>query len=277
MGFVPEQIVAQVLERSDIVQTISNYVPLKKAGRNFKTNCPFHNEKTPSFVVNPDKQIFHCFGCSEGGNVITFVMKQEHLSFPEAIRLLADKVGIMIPTGEADEQDQTRKKNFRQSLYHVNEAACQFYHNILLSDKDSNAQKAQEYLKARGVSLPIVQQFKLGFALDRWDALMSHLRKSGINLKLMEKAGLIIPRDKQDGYYDRFRNRITFPIFDIKSQCLGFGARAMDDGVAKYINSPETPIYSKGRNLYGLNFSREAIKKKGHALIVEGYLDFLIP
>ncbi len=275
MGFIPEEIISQILERVDIVQTIGGYVSLKKAGRNFKANCPFHNEKTPSFVVNPDKQIFHCFGCGVGGNVISFVMQQERLEFPEALRMLAQKVGVSIP--ETDTAP-TGTKNLKQELYAVNELAALFFHQNLITSKESAAKEARDYLKNRGINLEIVKKFKLGFALDEWDGLIRFLKSKNVSLSLMEKAGLIIPRENHEGYYDRFRGRIIFPIFDVRGGCVGFGARTIKkEEQAKYINSPETLLYTKGQHLYGLQLAKDAVLKEDFIIVVEGYMDFIIP
>ncbi|HLD69554.1 MAG TPA: DNA primase [Candidatus Omnitrophota bacterium] len=274
MSFIPEDIIAQVLDRSDIVEVISAYVPLKRAGRNFKANCPFHNEKTPSFVVNPDKRIFHCFGCGVGGNVMTFVMNQEHMEFPEAVRFLAQKAGIVIP---ASDDHQSRGSQIRQNIFELNDAAAEFFHQILISDRSASVQAAREYLKNRGVSLEMVKKFKMGFSLDQWDSLMSFLKKKEFSLNVMGKAGLIIAKEGKDGFYDRFRNRIMFPIFDVRNQCLGFGARALKDGVAKYINSPQTPVYTKGEHLYGFHLAKEAVGRRDGVVVVEGYMDFILP
>lgn len=273
MGLIPEEIVAQILDRCDIVETISSYVPLKRAGRNFKALCPFHPEKTPSFMVNPDKQIFHCFGCGVGGNVVSFVMKQERIEFPEALRYLAQKANIVIPiTTGADETAQ----NLRQAIFKVNALAGDFFHRALLSDKSTAAEKARDYLKKRAVNLIMVKSFKLGFALDSWDDLLKHLQGKNINLSLMEKAGVIIPRENKEGYYDRFRNRIIFPILDSRGECRAFGARALEkESTAKYINSPETILYTKGQHLYGFHLAKQAIGEKDEVVVVEGYMDCL--
>ncbi len=280
MGLIPEDIIHQVIDRCDIVETIAAYTPLKRAGRNFKANCPFHNEKTPSFVVNPDKQIFHCFGCGVGGNVIAFVMKQEHWEFPEAVRFLAQKVNVAIPeTGKAD----PAARNERQQILDVLQLASDYFHKHLLIEKDEEAKKAREYLKARGVLLQTAQQFKLGFALNDWDALLTYLKEKNISLALMEKAGLIIPRGNAQGFYDRFRGRIMFPVCDTTGQCRAFGGRCLeevikeDKNTAKYINSPETPVYTKGQHLYGLHVARQAIIQEDEAVIVEGYVDCIMP
>ncbi|MDP8212518.1 MAG: DNA primase [Candidatus Zapsychrus exili] len=277
MGLIPEDIVARVIDRSDIVEVISAYVPLKRAGRNFKTNCPFHNEKTPSFVVNPDKQIFHCFGCGVGGNSVSFVMQQERIDFPEAIRILAKKVGISVPENSYSKDQGS--SNVRQEIFEVNDLAADYFHKILLSDKSKEIEKVRAYLKDRDISLDAVKQFKLGFAADSWDGLLEHLKEKGITLGLIEKAGLIISRENREGYYDRFRNRIIFPIFDTRGHCRAFGARALesDEKGAKYINSPETIVYTKGHHLYGFHLAKQAIGQQDSVIITEGYLDCLMP
>ncbi|MBI5415792.1 MAG: DNA primase, partial [Candidatus Omnitrophica bacterium] len=224
---------------------------------------------------NPDKQIFHCFGCGVGGNVVSFIMKQERMEFPEAIRMLAQKVNVSIP---ADETPQGHAANVRQAILRVNTLAAEFFHKILLLDKSVPARQAREYLKKREISLDAVQRFYLGFALNSWDALLNYLRQEGMSLGLMEKAGLIIPRENGQGYYDRFRNRIIFPIFDTRAHCRAFGARAMEDNEgAKYINSPETIIYTKGHHMYGFHLARQAIAEEDFVIIVEGYVDCLMP
>lgn len=276
MGLIPEEIIAQVIDRCDIVETVSSYIPLKRAGRSFKAVCPFHHEKTPSFVVNPDKQIFHCFGCGVGGNVVNFVMKQERMEFPEAIRFLAQKVNVSIPGDETPQAHHAN--NIRQAILRVNALAGAFFHKTLLSDKSPEASSAREYLKARGIDLDAVRVFQLGFAPKQWDALLTYLKQEGISLGLMEKAGLIIPRESGQGYYDRFRNRIVFPIFDTRAHCRAFGARALEAAEgAKYLNSPETVIYTKGHHLYGFHLAKQAIAEEDCVVIVEGYVDCLIP
>ncbi|MCK5260333.1 MAG: DNA primase, partial [Candidatus Omnitrophica bacterium] len=262
MGLIPDEIIAQVIDHSDIVEVISAYVPLKKAGRNFKGPCPFHHEKTPSFIVNPAKQIFHCFGCHVGGNVIGFVMKQDRLEFPEAVRLLAKKVNIVVPETTRGNAQET---NIRQLIFKINALAAEYFHKNLLSDKGRPAKEARAYLKKRKVDLKTVEQFQLGFAPDQWDGLIGYLRSKKINLGLMEKAGLILPRDNGQGYYDRFRNRVIFPILDTQAHYRAFGARALEANgekarvTAKYINSPETPVYVKGHHLYGFHLAKQAI------------------
>ncbi|MBF0385977.1 MAG: DNA primase [Candidatus Omnitrophica bacterium] len=271
MSLIPEEIITQVIDRNDIAEVIGSYIPIKKAGRNFKALCPFHNEKTPSFVVNPDKQIFHCFGCGVGGNVVRFVMLQEHAEFPEAVRVLADRVNVKIPERKSADQYQ---ENIRQSIFKVNEIVAEHYHNILISDKSKAAQNARDYLKGRKISLDSVESFQLGFADDNWDSLLSAMRKKNISPVLLEKAGLVIQRENREGFYDRFRNRIIFPIIDTRGHYRAFGARAHIDGdSAKYINSPETAIYTKGHHLYGFYFAKEAISREDSVVVVEGYMD----
>lgn len=275
MPLIPEEIISQVIDRSDIVEIVSNYVTLKKAGRNFKGLSPFNHEKTPSFVVSPDKQIFHCFSSGVGGNVVSFIMQMERLDFPEAIRFLARKHGIDIP--ESNISSSSGQKNIREAVFQVNGIAADYYHNILLSDKSADAAQAREYLKQRGVTLETVKKFKLGFALDRWDGLMQFLRPKNITLGIMEQAGLIIARDNKEGYYDRFRNRIIFPIADTQSRIRAFGARTQENTGAKYINSPETDVYTKGEYLYGFDLAKGAITQEDFAVIVEGYMDCIMP
>jgi DNA primase len=265
---IPENLIDQVQNRTDIVEVISKYVPLKKTGRNFKGNCPFHHEKTPSFIVSPDKQIYHCFGCAAGGNVFSFLMKQENITFPEAVEMLAEKVGIVLPRQSGQSKEQASLAN---QLYKVNELATEYFQYHL-----ANNAQAKEYLAKRGIGPDTIKEFNIGYSPESWDSLLTFFNKKGVASDLLEKAGLVIPNDR-GGHYDRFRKRIIFPIVDLKDKTLGFGARVLDASLPKYMNSPETTIYSKGRNLYGLNISREHIKKAGHALIVEGYLDFIIP
>ncbi|MBU2258272.1 MAG: DNA primase, partial [Candidatus Omnitrophica bacterium] len=268
IGRIPENILEDILNKTDIVSLISGYIPLKRAGRNFRANCPFHHEKTPSFMVSSDKQIYHCFGCSAGGNAFNFLMQYERLDFPEAVELLAEKAGVALPR----RVDQ-KNSDFTSQLFKVNESAALFYEGNLHSSLGRNP---RQYLINRGIKQETAKLLKLGYASDGWDNLMSNLRGKGINLSLIEKCGLILSK-QEGGYYDRFRSRIIFPIFDIKSRILAFGARVMDNTLPKYINSPETPVYVKGKNLYGLHLSREAIAHADFAVVVEGYLDFIIP
>lgn len=268
-GLIPQNILDQIQDRLNIAEVIGGYIPLKKAGRNFKALCPFHHEKTASFVVNPDKGIYHCFGCGEGGNIFGFVMKFERLDFPETVKMLAQKAGVLIPanlTAEANSQTDY--------LYKINELASSYYREMLL--KSAEAAAARAYLTKRGLNPETVEKFKLGFAPDSWDGFLNYAKSKGIKESWLEKSGLILP-GKEKGYYDRFRGRLIFPIFNAKGQIIAFGGRVLDDGLPKYINSPETPVYIKGHNLYGLNFAAESIREKDYCLIVEGYLDLITP
>ena len=265
---IPDHIINQILDKADIAEIISSYMPLKRAGRNFRGNCPFHNEKTPSFMASPDKQIFHCFGCGAGGNVIGFVMKYERLEFPDAVELVAGKVGISIPKATSG-YEPNRTENAK--IHSANEAAVQFYHYTLL---ETGA--ASEYLKKRGIKEETIKKLKLGYAPSDWNAFLNFAKKKGIDVNILQRAGLALP-GKDGNYYDRFRHRVIFPIYNNKGQVVGFGARVLDEALPKYINSPETPVYNKGSNLYGLNWAVEKIKEKDFVIIVEGYLDFLTP
>ena len=276
MGLIPNDVINQVIERSDIVEIIGNYTALKKAGRNFKALCPFHNEKSPSFVVNPDKQIFHCFGCGVGGNAVGFLMRQEHMEFPEAVRFLANKAGVVIPEDESAAPSPSRQ--LREEILKINAVSAAFFHDILLTSREEDVKVARDYLKSRGVDLETVKKFQLGFAPNEWDALLKYLRSKGISEELIAKAGLIIAREGKSGFYDRFRHRIIFPIFDVQNRPVAFGARAMQDSDgAKYINSPETPVYTKGQHMFGLQLTKAAVGKLDRIIVVEGYMDMIMP
>ncbi|MBU4251865.1 MAG: DNA primase [Candidatus Omnitrophica bacterium] len=270
-GRIPENLLEDILGRVDIVEMISGYIQLKKAGANFKANCPFHHEKTASFMVSPGRQIYHCFGCGESGNAFKFLMRHERMEFPEAVEMLAKKCGVTLPDQDAPES--ARAASLSSQLYKVNELAVSFYENNLHT---GSATAAIDYLSRRGIKLATVKEFCLGLATSGWDNLINFLRSKNVTLALMEQAGLILPKD-QGGYYDRFRNRIIFPVFDLRSRLIGFGARVMDNSLPKYINSPETPVYTKGKNLFGFNLSKDFIRDADSAVIVEGYLDFMIP
>ncbi|MBN1662009.1 MAG: DNA primase [Deltaproteobacteria bacterium] len=271
-GHIPENIIEEVRNRADIVSLISEFVTLKKAGRNFLGLCPFHQEKTPSFSVNPDKQIFHCFGCGEGGNVISFLMKMNQMDFPEAVRHLAGKTGVVIPEKVMTARDK-EEIGIREQISRINEQAAVHFTKNLFSQA---GQSARTYLKKRGMQEATVREFRLGFALDGWRPLKDYFEKQQIPLKVLETAGLLIPNTNKDGgFYDRFRGRLIFPIEDVNGRVIAFGGRVMGEGEPKYLNSPETPLYTKGKNLYGLNRTREDIRKKGYAILVEGYFDLI--
>jgi len=270
--FIPEEKISEIKNAADIVDVVSESVLLKKAGKNYMGLCPFHSEKTPSFTVSPDKQIFHCFGCSTGGNVFSFLMKQEGFTFPEAARHLAKRYGVDIPHKPLS-PEQKKKISERESLLDINRRAGGFYHQALL---DSTAgQKATSYLSARGISQKTIVDFKLGYAHDGWDHLLKFFSNKRVSTTLLEKSGLILPRKNKSGHYDRFRNRVIFPIFDVNTQVVGFGGRVLDDALPKYLNSPETAIYNKSRSLYGIHRAKDKCRSAGTVFIVEGYLDLL--
>jgi DNA primase len=265
----PEELISQIRDENDIVEVISSYISLKRGGANYKGLCPFHSEKTPSFMVSPAKQIFHCFGCGEGGDVFSFLMKKENMPFPEAIRTLAERCGRRLPANEGPLEDPVRQKE-KKRIFEINGTALTFF----LGNRE-RSEGALAYLDRRGVSEAAVAQFQLGYAPDSWDALYKHLRDEGFREAEMERAGLVLPRKRGKGYYDRFRNRIIFPIVDIYDRVLGFGGRVLDESTPKYLNSPETPVFEKGSNLYGLNVAYEAIRRQDYALLVEGYMDVI--
>ncbi|MDD5680495.1 MAG: DNA primase [Candidatus Omnitrophica bacterium] len=272
MAHIPDNVLDQILDRCDIVEVISGYIPLKRMGRNYKALCPFHHEKTPSFVVNPDKGIFHCFGCGAGGNAFSFVMKYERLEFPEVARMLAKKAGVVLP--EYTTEDSGRSNSLLSAIYTAHEFATAYFQSSLVSPQ---GREAKEYLAKRGIKNETASKFRLGFSTDSWDGLSAYLKKKGISEEIIEKSGLIIPRSDGSGYYDRFRKRIMFPIFDQKDRVIAFGGRVMDDTLPKYMNSPETLIYNKSKTLFGLNFTKKHINEKDAAVIVEGYMDLIVP
>jgi len=262
--------IEEIKSRIDIVELASEYLTLKKAGRNYTGLCPFHQEKTPSFTVNREKQMFYCFGCGEGGNAITLLMKIANMTFPEAIKSLAEKTGVILPLRSVN-KDGSQKDSLREEITGLNlKAAQQFSRNL----NSSVGKVVREYLQSRGISEEAIKQFRLGFAPDTWRSLADYIEGSGSSLKLAEQAGLIVS-GKEGSFYDRFRGRLIFPIENIFGEIVAFGGRVMEKGEPKYLNSPESPVYIKGKNLYGLNKAKEEIRKQGFALIVEGYLDLI--
>jgi DNA primase len=265
---IQQNTIDQVRLASDIVDVVSGYLTLRKKGNNFFGLCPFHQEKTPSFSVNQELQIFHCFGCGAGGNVFTFVMRIEGLTFPETVKMLARTAGITIPE-EAEDLDQVRLK---EALYFANKLAAGFFAEKL---KSPDAKAAREYLAKRGITPDICHTFGIGFALDRWDGLLNHAIAQRLKEEILFKAGLVIQKE-ENRYYDRFRGRITFSIINLNGQVVGFGARRIiDDDSPKYINSPETDIYQKRHVLYGLFLARDDIRRADQVVIVEGYTDLI--
>jgi len=263
-------VITEVKQRLDIVELVSEYVTLQKAGRNFKALCPFHSEKHPSFFVFPEQQSWHCFGaCGTGGDIFAFVMKKEGIDFGQALRLLAQRGGITLSPLEATSKAENEKK---ERLFQINEAATEYYHYLLSSTKAGEA--ASNYLAKRKVMPETIKEFRLGFSPDAWETLKNYLLGKGYAEKDLVEAGLIIEKE-EGGSYDRFRNRLMFPICDIQGRVTGFGARVLDDSLPKYINSPQTPIFDKSSSLYGVDKSKSAIRKKNLVIIVEGYMDVL--
>jgi DNA primase len=271
-GSIPEATIEEIRRRTDIVSLIGEYVTLKKAGRNFLGLCPFHREKTPSFTVSPDKQMFYCFGCSEGGNAVSFLMKLNSLTFPEALRHLAGKVGVVIPEKPMSRQERERS-SLTEQIRRANELAAGFFVRSLQSPAGAGA---REYLRKRGIGEAAIKAFRLGFAPDGWHHLLDFLGKQGITPKLAEQAGLLVPKEgKSPGHYDRFRGRLMIPIENVDGHVIAFGGRVMGADEPKYMNSPESAVYTKGNNLYGLAKTRDAIREKGFAIMVEGYFDLI--
>ena len=271
-NFIPEDKILDIKNASDIVDVISEVVHLKKTGRNFVGLCPFHSEKTPSFTVSPEKQIFYCFGCGAGGNVFSFLMKNDGLAFPEAARSLARRYGIDIPRKHLT-PEQKKRIGERESLLKINRQAMDYFRQML--HRSPTGQPAMAYIKKRGLSAEIIDRFNLGYAPRGWNNLINFFSKSGIPLVKVERSGLILPKKDSHGYYDRFRDRIAFPIIDVNQAVIGFGGRVMDDSLPKYLNSPETPVYSKSRSLYGLHLAKDKSHTTDTVYIVEGYLDLL--
>jgi DNA primase len=262
-------VVDEVKSRLDIVEVIGAQVPLKKAGRNFTGLCPFHSERTPSFTVSPERQTWHCFGaCAAGGDVFTFVMRRDSVDFVEALRLLAERAGVALSERRDTQEDERQRR-----LVQANEAAAIFFHNALLNAKQ--AAHARDYLQARGLDAETVEAFQLGYSLDSWDALRQHLGERGYTDAELLAAGLLVESDR--GGYDRFRNRLMFPIRDERGRAVGFGARQLadDDPGAKYLNTPQSPIFDKSAILYALDRAKESIRRERMAIVVEGYMDVI--
>ena len=264
---IREEVIEKIKEQNDIVDIISENVRLKKSGRNFTGLCPFHNDKSPSFSVSPEKQIYKCFSCGEAGNVITFVMKYKKLTFQEAVKYLADKAGIPL---EIRGHEDSRMSQKRDLLFKVNvEAARYFFANL------QKTKMAKDYFLRRGIKEEVIKRFGLGYAFDSWHGLINYLRNKGFRDNLLLEAGLISKSEKSGNTYDRFRNRVIFPVFDVRGKVIGFGGRVLDDSKPKYLNSPETMIFQKGTNLYGLNFAVKNKLEEDYIIIVEGYMDLI--
>ncbi|MEP6705171.1 MAG: DNA primase, partial [Acidobacteriota bacterium] len=267
-------------DRADLVRIIEPYAALKKKGANWMGCCPFHEEKTPSFSVSPNKGFYKCFGCGKGGNAFTFLMEMEGLNFPEAIQRVAEMSGVSLPEPVDDKQFQkskkkrAEKKKLSEQVIELNQIALEFW-EAELQGKSKKAKEAKAYLESRGISDEIQKEFRIGFSPDSWDSLLNHLREKGSDNSLIEQSGLVSVNEEKDRVFDRFRGRIMFPVLDVNGNPIAFGARAMGDDQPKYLNSPETPAYIKGEHLYGLFQAKDEIRKKKFAILVEGYLDLI--
>ncbi len=266
---IPSSIIEEIRGKSDIVKVVSEYVALRKRGRNYLGLCPFHPEKDASFTVSPEKQIFHCFGCNEGGNVFAFIMKIENISFAEAVEELGEKVNVAVPKAAASAARPEKEK-----LYQVMQMAAQFFEQTL---KGPEGEACRAYLDKRGLQNRAIDLFRLGFVPTGWDHLFKYLVGRGVAPEQIEKCGLAIGREGKNDYYDRFRNRLVFPVVDPRGRIIAFGGRALGDEEPKYLNSPDTLIYQKGDSVFGLNLSRDSIKKQKSAVLVEGYFDLITP
>jgi len=271
MGFLSEEKVSEIRDRSSILEVVSDYVTLKKAGKNYRGLCPFHAEKTPSFMVNEEKQIFHCFGCGEGGDAFTFLMKVGHFSFPQAVEELAKRYGVALPSRELS-PPQKKEMAQREALFQINQIAADYFHDLLTQRREGEEGRA--YLSQRGISREIIAEHRLGVSTDRWNGLAQHLQEKKVSLELAGRLGLIFPK-KMGGWYDAFRGRVLFPIFDLHQRIVGFGGRVIREGQPKYLNSPESSIYHKGEVLYGLSVAKRYAPEKDCVIIVEGYFDLL--
>jgi DNA primase len=266
-NFIPDELINRVREANDIVEVISEYLPLKKKGKSYTALCPFHPEKTPSFSVSQERQIYHCFGCGKGGNVYTFLMEHEKLSFYEALKLLAKRANIALPKKGSDQ----KTTEISDQLFYANQVASEYFRDSL-----KNSKKAIDYLKSRGFSMDTIEVFSLGYASAEWDGLIKFSKEKDLKPETLSSAGLVVEKEKKAGWYDRFRDRVTFPIFNLSQKIVGFGGRIVQEkDEPKYLNSPESPIYHKGKILYGLNISKDVIRDKKAAVLVEGYIDLI--
>ena len=261
----------EVRKAADIVDIIGQYVQLKKRGQNYIGLCPFHSEKSPSFTVNQNKQIYHCFGCGKGGDVFSFWMEYHNVGFPQSLEDLAGRYNITLPR-DRNIFAEKKKSELKEQLFKINNLAGGYFYNMLI--KSASGKPGRDYFLKRKISKEIITEYKLGYAPNKWDGLLNYLRSKDIPLDKAAKTGIIIPKENGN-YYDRFRGRIMFPIFDLNHNIIGFGGRILDDSLPKYINTPETPIYHKGYSLYGLDSAFKDIREKGLAIIVEGYMDVL--
>jgi DNA primase len=269
----PQTFIDDLKRQADIVRVVQDYVQLRKKGANWMACCPFHKEKTPSFSVSPAKEIFYCFGCHKGGSVFNFVMEMERVSFPEAIKLVAEKSGVPLPKLIDDSRFEARRHE-ADEVIELNKWALEWWEQQL--ERSGEARIARDYLLLREITEETKKTFRLGYAPDSWDALSIYLRQKGASQEQIERSGLVVKKE-EGGSYDRFRGRLIFPVMDVQSKPIAFGGRTLRNEDAKYINSPETAAYIKGRNLFGLNLTRDEIRKQGFAILVEGFLDLIVP
>jgi DNA primase len=269
----PQTFIDDLKRQADIVRVIQDYVQLKKKGANWMACCPFHKEKTPSFSVSPAKEIFYCFGCHKGGSVFNFVMEVERVPFPEAIKIVADKVGMPLPKLVDEGRFEARRQE-ADLVIQLNSWALEWWQQQLESGNEGRI--AREYLKERELTEETQKAFRLGYAPDSWEALSSFLRHKGATQEHIDRSGLVVKKDEGSSY-DRFRGRLMFPVLDVQGRPIAFGGRTLKGEDAKYINSPETSAYVKGRNLFGLNLTRDEIRRQGFAILVEGFLDLIVP
>jgi DNA primase len=270
----PQTFLDDLKRQADIVRVVQDYVQLKKKGANWMACCPFHKEKTASFSVSPAKEIFYCFGCHKGGSVFNFVMEMERVSFPEAIKLVAEKSGVPLPKLIDDSRFEA-KRQLADEVIELNKWALEWWEQQL--ESSGEARIARDYLSQREINDDTRKTFRLGYAPDSWDALSIYLRQKGASQEQIDRSGLVVKKDDGGRTYDRFRGRLIFPVMDIQGKPIAFGGRTLRDEDAKYINSPETPAYIKGRNLFGLNLTRDEIRRAGFVILVEGFLDLIVP
>jgi len=270
--YIPEDKISEIRHAVDIAEIVSESVTLRKAGKNLVGLCPFHSEKSPSFTVSPDKQIFYCFGCGAGGNIFSFLMKRDGTTFAEAVRAIARRCGVDLPEKPLSAHDRKRVGE-QDTLLATNRAAADFFHHTLLHPEAGK--RGLDYFERRGLTAQTIESFELGYAPQGWDRLLGIMTRKGYSPSLLEKAGLVVARKDGSGFYDRFRDRVMFPICDEQSRVVGFGGRVIDDSTPKYLNSPETAVYAKRRLLYGLNRAKDACRSERTVFIVEGYLDLI--
>jgi DNA primase len=271
----PQTFIDDLRRQADIVRVIQDYVSLKKKGANWMACCPFHQEKSPSFSVNPAKDIYYCFGCHKGGSVYSFVMEMERVTFPEAVKIVAEKSNVQLPAMVEDQRFETRKRE-ADEVIELNSWALEWWEAQLLHG-GAEARAAREYIVGREITDETRKAFRLGYAPDSWDALSTHLKGRGASAAQIEKSGLVVKKDA-GGFYDRFRGRVIFPVMDAQGRAVAFGGRTLEpQGEPKYLNSPETSAYTKGRHLYGMHLTRDEVRRRKFAILVEGYLDLIIP